>query len=178
MEGCRNHLRSALIIATGPTDGLGCSCASGTKPLSKIERRERPKEPKDRRVALLSVAFGNGMTLGSDHIALLETIARTGSISSAARELRISYRHAWMLVDALNHMFRYPVLVATHGGARGGGATITELGIGIAAAYRRAEERARVRVCGRQLGPRRPSATALISRNAALPGASSSCSAE
>jgi molybdate transport repressor ModE-like protein len=59
--------------------------------------------------------------LGPGKIDLLEAIARKGSISAAAREMDMSYRRAWLLVDALNHMFKEPVVVAGAGGARGGG---------------------------------------------------------
>jgi molybdate transport repressor ModE-like protein len=39
----------------------------------------------------------------------LEGIARTGSISQAAREMRMSYRRAWLLLEDLNVSFDHPV---------------------------------------------------------------------
>ena len=51
-------------------------------------------------------------SLGPGKVALLEAVARSGSISAAARELGMSYRRAWMLVDSINHAFDAP-LVAT-----------------------------------------------------------------
>ena len=83
------------------------------------------------------------MVLGPGKVDLLEAIGRTGSISAAGRELGMSYRRAWLLVDALNHMFPTCSSSASPGGSRGGGAKLTDYGRGVAAAYRRVETRAR-----------------------------------
>jgi molybdate transport system regulatory protein len=85
--------------------------------------------------------MGEGLILGPGKVDLLEAIERKGSISAGAREMGMSYRRAWLLVDALNHMFKTPLVIAAPGGARGGGAQITEFGRAIAAAYRRIEKR-------------------------------------
>lgn len=90
------------------------------------------------------ILIGDGMVLGPGKVDLLESIGRTGSISAAGRELGMSYRRAWLLVDALNHMFPDQLVTAAPGGSRGGGAKLTDYGRGVAAAYRRVEERARV----------------------------------
>ncbi len=42
--------------------------------------------------------------LASGRVALLEAIERCGSLSGAAREMGISYRHAWLMADAINHI--------------------------------------------------------------------------
>ncbi|HET6320956.1 MAG TPA: LysR family transcriptional regulator [Hyphomicrobium sp.] len=83
------------------------------------------------------------MVLGPGKVDLLEAIGRTGSISAAGRELGMSYRRAWLLVDALNHMFPSALVTASPGGSRGGGAKLTDYGRGVAAAYRRVEARTR-----------------------------------
>jgi molybdate transport system regulatory protein len=83
------------------------------------------------------------MVLGPGKVDLLESIGRTGSISAAGRELGMSYRRAWLLVDALNHMFPDTLVSAAPGGSHGGGAKLTDYGRGVAAAYRRVEARAR-----------------------------------
>jgi molybdate transport system regulatory protein len=85
--------------------------------------------------------MGKGLILGPGKVDLLEAIERKGSISAASREMGMSYRRAWLLVDALNTMFGKPLVLAAPGGAHGGGAQITELGKKIAAAYRRIERR-------------------------------------
>jgi molybdate transport system regulatory protein len=89
----------------------------------------------------LRIAMGKGLILGPGKVDLLEAIERKGSISAASREMGMSYRRAWLLVDALNTMFGKPLVLAAPGGVHGGGAQITELGKKIAAAYRRIERR-------------------------------------
>ncbi len=89
----------------------------------------------------LRIAMGKGLILGPGKVDLLEAIERKGSISAASREMGMSYRRAWLLVDALNSMFGQPLVVAAPGGARGGGAQTTEFGRKVAAAYRRIEQR-------------------------------------
>lgn len=66
--------------------------------------------------------------LGPGKIRLLRAIGESGSISGAARQLKISYRRAWLMVDALNHGFPSALVEAASGGNRGGGARLTELG--------------------------------------------------
>jgi molybdate transport system regulatory protein len=72
---------------------------------------------------------------------LLEAIGATGSISEAARKLGMSYRRAWLLVDTMNRCFREPVVAAATGGARGGGARVTDFGTEVLERYRRMRER-------------------------------------
>ena len=77
--------------------------------------------------------------IGPGKIALLEAIARTGSISAAGRSLRMSYRRAWVLVDELNHLFAEPLVTTQLGGQHGGGAALTELGASLVARFRALE---------------------------------------
>lgn len=89
------------------------------------------------------IVFHDTMRLGPGKIDLLEAVGRTGSISAAGRDLGMSYRRAWLLVDAVNRLFKEPVVVASVGGSHGGGAELTDLGRALVAAYRRIEERTR-----------------------------------
>ena len=73
---------------------------------------------------------------------MLSHIARTGSITSAARAMGMSYRRAWQLVDAMNSSFVEPVVVTEVGGRRGGGAVVTALGKRVIALYRAMENKA------------------------------------
>ena len=66
--------------------------------------------------------------MGPGKAELIARIGDTGSISAAARAMRMSYRRAWQLVEALNHDFREPVIATAIGGARGGGARVTPFG--------------------------------------------------
>lgn len=105
--------------------------------------------------------FERGRRLGAGKVALLESIARTGSISAAGRAHQMSYRRAWLLIDELNQLFAAPVVAAHHGGAKGGGAELTDQGKRIVALYRdaeakmRAAARSEIVALERELGPSR-----------------------
>ena len=80
--------------------------------------------------------------LGPGKIALLERIEQAGSLSQAARELGMSYRRAWLLLDDINRMFNDPATTTSVGGSGGGGARLTDLGREIVRAYREIEDAA------------------------------------
>ena len=52
---------------------------------------------------------GEEPAMGPGKADLLEAIARTGSISAAGRALGMSYRRAWLLVDAMNRCWAEPL---------------------------------------------------------------------
>jgi molybdate transport system regulatory protein len=85
------------------------------------------------------IDFAENNNLGPGKIALLEAVQATGSISDAARALKMSYRRAWLLVSSLNTAFDEPVTVAVTGGKGGGGARVTAFGSSLIAAYRELE---------------------------------------
>jgi len=85
------------------------------------------------------VDFGNQCSVGVGKIELLEGIARTGSLSQAAREMRMSYRRAWLLLEDMNNSFDPPVAHASVGGRGGGGVVLTSLGTRLVAGYRQLE---------------------------------------
>ncbi len=87
------------------------------------------------RVYLGATAFGPGKA------DLLEGIEESGSISAAARKMRMSYKRAWQLVDETNRMFAVPLIEAAPGGAHGGGAKLTALGTRVVAAYRNIQKK-------------------------------------
>src|SRR5260370_8643506 len=60
----------------------------------------------------LRVSKGEDIAIGRGKVDLLEAIAATGSITAAAKQLGMSYRRAWMLVDTMNRCFTDPVLEA------------------------------------------------------------------
>jgi molybdate transport system regulatory protein len=63
--------------------------------------------------------------IGPGKVELLEQIPAYGSISAGARQMGMSYKHAWLLVEDMNRLFRKPVVAARKGGRRGGGAQRT-----------------------------------------------------
>jgi len=85
---------------------------------------------------------GGDIAVGPGKIELLEAIARTGSLTSAARALGMSYRRAWLLVDTMNRCFPGPVTASEAGGERGGRTQLTALGETLVERYRRIERRA------------------------------------
>ena len=99
----------------------------------------------------LRIHLGEGH-LGPGKIDLLEAIGRTGSISAAGRAMGMSYRRAWLLVDAVNGLYRVPVVTTAAGGAHGGGARLTDFGRDLVAAYRRLEART-AEAMAEELGP-------------------------
>ena len=79
-------------------------------------------------------------SVGPGKVAVLEEIARSGSISGAGRALHISYRRTWELVEDLNATLGAPVVQTAAGGSGGGGASLTELGQAVVTRYRAIEE--------------------------------------
>jgi molybdate transport system regulatory protein len=85
------------------------------------------------------VDFGSRCSVGVGKIELLEGIVRTGSLSQAAREMRMSYRRAWLLLEDMNISFDRRVAHASIGGRGGGGVVLTVFGKRLVAGYRRLE---------------------------------------
>ena len=92
------------------------------------------------------ILIGAATALGPGKVRLLEAIAETGSISGAARSMKMSYRRAWMLVDAMNRSFRGDLVVTLTGGKGGGGARITDLGLDVLRRYHEMEAKAEASV--------------------------------
>ena len=90
----------------------------------------------------LRLDFGPGRAIGHGKIRLLEAVRDHGSISAAGRSMGMSYRRAWLLVDALNSLFKTPVVETKHGGSAGGGAELTPFGHQVVQQYRTIEVKA------------------------------------
>lgn len=83
--------------------------------------------------------LGTDCAIGPGKIRLMELIAEHGSIAAAGKAMGMSYRRAWLLVDALNQSFREPLIAKQTGGSGGGGATLTKLGHDVIHRYRAIE---------------------------------------
>ena len=92
--------------------------------------------PNARKIIRIGIPMGEHYAMGPGKADLLEAIHETGSISGAGRKLGMSYRRAWLLVDEMNKCFCSPVVQARLGGAKGGGAQVTPLGLEALARYR------------------------------------------
>ncbi|MGO4916620.1 winged helix-turn-helix domain-containing protein [Pseudogemmobacter sp. W21_MBD1_M6] len=88
----------------------------------------------------IRLVFDEDAMLGPGKAELLERIRDTGSISAAGRQMQMSYKRAWMLVETLNAIFREPLVDSTRGGKKGGGAKLTQTGLAVLAQYRSFEE--------------------------------------
>ncbi|WP_295956205.1 LysR family transcriptional regulator [Rhodoferax sp.] len=103
---------------------------SATTPTSKAQFR-------------LRIYRDTSIAIGPGKVDLLEAIAQTGSISAAARQLGMSYRRAWVLVDEMNRALVSPVVTTVAGGVQGGGTALSPLGEKLVRHYRAVEEAAR-----------------------------------
>ena len=90
----------------------------------------------------IRIDLGDGHRIGPGKVRLLEAIAEHGSISAAGRALGMSYRRAWVPVEAMNHGFGRPVVATQAGGRAGGGAHLSDLGAHVVARYRAVEDAA------------------------------------
>jgi molybdate transport system regulatory protein len=79
--------------------------------------------------------------IGPGKVALLEAIGETGSITSSAKKLGMSYRRAWLLVEETNSCLVRPAVATATGGPHGGGTTLTPVGVELVRRYRALERR-------------------------------------
>ncbi|NUY00733.1 TOBE domain-containing protein [Paraburkholderia youngii] len=102
---------------------------------------DRPDPPRDALELGGSVWFQAGtQTLGgAARIALLAAIGETGSITSAAKAVGISYKGAWDAVDTMNNLAGEPLVVRLTGGKGGGGTTLTPRAVKLIDTFRAVE---------------------------------------
>ncbi|MBI2853455.1 MAG: LysR family transcriptional regulator [Chloroflexi bacterium] len=74
--------------------------------------------------------------LGWGRVILLEKIEELGSISAAARAMKLGYRNAWLWIEAMNRLAPSPLIEKRVGGQRGGQARVTEEGRKAIARYK------------------------------------------
>ncbi|MBW8329409.1 MAG: LysR family transcriptional regulator [Thiobacillus sp.] len=72
--------------------------------------------------------------LGRGRVELLQRIRETGSISKAAKAMKMSYKAAWDAVDAMNAAWQSPLVESSPAGSR-----LTEDAERLIAAYQQAE---------------------------------------
>ena len=66
-------------------------------------------------VLKLRILF-DGVVVGPGKAELLDRIGTTGSIAAAGREMAMSYKRAWMLVEEMNAAFAVPLVASARGG--------------------------------------------------------------
>lgn len=100
--------------------------------MAKHDRHPRPDLE-------LRVTVDGQVVIGPVQAMLLEEIHSTGSIAAAQRRLGASYAHVWKIVAAMNEIFSPPLVDPIRGGARGGGAILTQQGRKVLDAFRQLE---------------------------------------
>jgi molybdate transport system regulatory protein len=85
------------------------------------------------------VNCGRNIAIGPGKAELLEHVHQAGSISEAARRMEMSYMRAWTLVKTMERCFKEPLVTVARGGAKHGGAELTENGKRVLALYRKME---------------------------------------
>lgn len=81
---------------------------------------------------------GSGRSVRPDQIAVLEAIRRHGSLTEAARTLRVSYKGLWTTVQRLEAATGTRLVRTARGGTGGGGtASLTAAALRLLADYRR-----------------------------------------
>jgi molybdate transport system regulatory protein len=68
----------------------------------------------------LRLEYGHALTLGPGKMQLLVLIDHHGSIAAAGRDMGMSYKRAWSLVEEMNAGFTLPVVDSSRGGPGGG----------------------------------------------------------
>ena len=113
-----------------PEFGVKHASRSGLQPESGIVVRSKVWLEKDGK-----------LFMGWGRATLLERIDQLGSISAAAKSMKLAYRNAWLWIEAMNRLSPMPLVEKSAGGARGGHARLTEEGRRIVVEYK--EKRAR-----------------------------------
>jgi molybdate transport system regulatory protein len=124
--------KKKALESSVPEFGIKHGTRSGHQPESGIVVKSKVWLEKDGK---LFMGFGRAT--------LLERIDELGSISAAARSMKLAYRNAWLWVEAMNRLAPFPLVVKSTGGSRGGYARLTEEGRKIIKEYK--DKRASVR---------------------------------
>ncbi|MGF7153019.1 winged helix-turn-helix domain-containing protein [Novosphingobium gossypii] len=88
----------------------------------------------------IQIHSGDEIAMGPGKADLLDAIRDHGSISAAGRAMDMSYRRAWLLVDAMNRCWDAPLVQTAPGRSATSGARLTALGEDVLAQYRALQE--------------------------------------
>jgi molybdate transport system regulatory protein len=70
----------------------------------------------------------DGKAFGDGPYELLQLVDKTGSLHKAAAEMNMSYRKAWLMLNAMEKRLGFALLVRRVGGIAGGGSLLTTKG--------------------------------------------------
>jgi molybdate transport system regulatory protein len=65
------------------------------------------------------------IVFGLGRMRILRAIDKCGSLNTAAKDLKMSYRAVWGKIKITEEALGKPLLVKSHGGCAGGGSTLT-----------------------------------------------------
>jgi molybdate transport system regulatory protein len=86
-------------------------------------------EKKDYKIeSRIWITTDEGTFLGEGRICLLREIEKHGSISQAAKAMKMSYKKAWELVNSMNKQGPQLIVTPKTGGVGGGGSILSETG--------------------------------------------------
>ena len=85
------------------------------------------------------ILCGPDIAIGPGKAELLDHVQDTKSIRRAAKRMKMSYMRAWTLIKTMERCFKQPLVKAARGGAKGGGAALTETGQKALTLYHRLE---------------------------------------
>ncbi len=77
----------------------------------------------------------DGKAFGEGPYQVLRQIEQTGSLHQAAMDLNMSYRKAWLMLQAIEERLGFALLERKVGGVSGGGSHITAEGIKFLKSY-------------------------------------------
>lgn len=73
-------------------------------------------------------------------ISLLKAIDQSGSINQAAKQVGLSYKGAWQVIERANNSAPKTLVITAIGGSKGGGTFLTEAGRSLLALFTRLEQ--------------------------------------
>jgi molybdate transport system regulatory protein len=76
-------------------------------------------------------------------IGLLRAIEQSGSINQAAKQVGLSYKGAWQMLERANNGAPQPLLTTATGGSKGGGTALTPAGKALLTLFARLEQKHR-----------------------------------
>ncbi len=77
---------------------------------------------------------GDEPIMGEGKAALLESIKKEGSLNKACKNVKISYKHAWLLLKEIEESVGEPVIIKKRGG-KGQGTFLTEKAVNLLDEY-------------------------------------------
>ena len=77
-----------------------------------------------------------GAFIGIGRMKLLERVNVLGSITEAAKSMKMSYSQAWELIDSMNRQSKKPLMETSAGGMGGGGTKVTAEGLRVIKQYK------------------------------------------